>query len=98
MLTLAARRYATSLDTVISSSPDGLPLERLERYAAQSMAALHELHRNKVVMLDFKPSNLLLDEAQDAVVVADFGISRITDSINGQLTGSARGAGTPCYM
>jgi serine/threonine protein kinase len=62
------------------------------------MAALHELHRNKVVVLDFKPSNLLLNEGQDAVVVADFGISRITDSIKGHVTGSAPGPRALHYM
>lgn len=55
-----------------------LPAERVAQLGALSALALEDLHRQHVVHLDIKPSNLLLHTAQDGerIVLIDFGLSR----------------------
>jgi len=52
-----------------------LPAAEVARLGAAVAAALHDLHRQHVVHLDVKPSNILFRENGDAVLV-DFGLSR----------------------
>ncbi len=65
--------------------------------------AVHHIHENRQLHLDLKPSNILLDGANDApwdkVVpkVADFGIAISTDRHATETTGGHL-AGTPSYM
>ena len=56
---------------------DDAPLDAAEvaRIGARVAAALHELHRQQVVHLDLKPSNILFRESGEAVLV-DFGLAR----------------------
>jgi len=52
-----------------------LPPEEVARIGAQVALALDDLHRQQVVHLDIKPSNILFRPSGEAVLV-DFGLSR----------------------
>ncbi|MEL1265156.1 bifunctional serine/threonine-protein kinase/universal stress protein [Pseudoxanthomonas putridarboris] len=55
-----------------------LPADRVAHLGALSALALEDLHRQHVVHLDIKPSNLLLhaDANGERIVLIDFGLSR----------------------
>ncbi len=55
-----------------------LPPDRVARLGALAALALDDLHRQQVVHLDIKPSNLLLHAGRDGerIVLIDFGLSR----------------------
>jgi serine/threonine protein kinase len=94
-------RYSKSLAQVIAvdgPAPNGLPLPRILRYGAQALAALHELHSRGIVMVDFKPQNLLLEDDLDEVVVTNFGLSRSSSQTLGDFRVSTVSCGTPNYM
>jgi pimeloyl-ACP methyl ester carboxylesterase/predicted Ser/Thr protein kinase len=63
------------------------------RIARQIASALDHAHASGVVHRDVKPSNILLDEEENAYL-ADFGIARILD----EESSADVGAGTPAYM
>ncbi len=52
-----------------------IPLDEVVTIGAQVATALHDLHRQHVIHLDIKPSNVLLRDTGEAVLV-DFGLSR----------------------
>jgi nucleotide-binding universal stress UspA family protein len=52
-----------------------LPPEEVAAIGARVAAALHELHRQHVIHLDVKPSNILLRASGEAVLI-DYGLSR----------------------
>ncbi|HET9646460.1 MAG TPA: bifunctional serine/threonine-protein kinase/universal stress protein [Burkholderiaceae bacterium] len=52
-----------------------LPFDEVADIGARVAVALHDLHRQHVVHLDVKPSNILFRTSGDAVLV-DFGLSR----------------------
>jgi basic membrane protein A len=56
-------------------------------------SALHYAHAEGVIHCDVKPANVML-HSNGSVLVADFGIARMTDSA----TATMVGAGTPAYM
>jgi len=57
-----------------------LPVDDVARIGAKVATALHDLHRQRVVHLDIKPSNIMLRRAADGsdgdAVLIDFGLSR----------------------
>ena len=57
--------------------------------------ALHQVHKRKVLHLDVKPGNILLDENDDAVLI-DFGIAKRYDEKGVQMT-MVREPGTDLY-
>ena len=83
------------LEKVIRDSGP-LPIERAALIAAQVADALDYAHQNSVVHRDIKPANIML-EAGDRVKVADFGIARVTNSVD-HLTATGSLLGTPSYM
>jgi len=83
------------LERVIATS-GRLPLERAASIAAQVADALDFAHKNSVVHRDIKPANIMI-EAGDRVKVTDFGIAKVTNSVD-HLTATGSLLGTPSYM
>jgi len=79
----------------IREAPGGLPLDAVAHYVTQIAEALDYAHRRNIIHRDFKPSNVLLDDEENAYL-ADFGIAKVTEA-TAQLTGSGI-VGTPAYM
>lgn len=72
------------------------PVADVERWCRQILDVLAHLHDRRIVHRDVKPSNLLLDDAND-VRLADLGLVRSLDTPS-DLTRSSVGVGTPSYM
>lgn len=70
------------------------PVAAVVRWLRQALDALAFLHQRRIVHRDVKPSNMLLDEAED-LKLADFGLMRQLDRPS-DLTRT--GVGTPSYM
>lgn len=65
-----------------------LPVAEVAAIGAQVALALHDLHRQHVVHLDVKPSNILFRDSGEAVLI-DFGLSRhdrLPDLLDEELT------------
>ena len=60
-------------------SIDPLPEAQIQRYLGQILDALEYIHTKGMMHLDIKPSNIMLD-ANDNVVLIDFGASKVFDS------------------
>jgi serine/threonine-protein kinase len=74
-----------------------LPVDRAIHIARQLCAALEAAHGEGVVHRDFKPQNILLDQA-DTVYVSDFGIAKSLEEGATVLTRVGHIMGTPRYM
>lgn len=65
----------------------------------QVTAALNYVHSQKVLHLDLKPANIMLNVLSETesprFVLTDFGISQFTQTVGGQATAAG---GTPLYM
>lgn len=87
-------RYVSggALDKIVESGP--LPRAEVVRYASAVAQALDYAHQKKVVHLDLKPSNILLDSNR-APYLADFGLASVMGP-----EGRAQnpGSGTLLYM
>lgn len=90
-----AMRYleAGTLTERIRQGP--LPLDEASRLLSQIAGALDYAHANNILHRDVKPSNVLLDAAQNAYLT-DFGIAKLFEATL-DLTGESI-LGTPQYM
>lgn len=88
----------------------GIPLDEYMRSGAklsqeqvisigiQLGGALDYAHSNGIIHRDIKPSNVILDQARDSAIIADFGIARIEDPDLPRQTQTSEVLGTPQYM
>ena len=90
-------KYVTgrSLDAILEGGQP-LPVPLATRVLTEAAAALGHAHQRGVVHRDVKPANIMLD-ADDQVVLTDFGISKAGD-LTSQLTQTGMIIGTPYYM
>jgi serine/threonine-protein kinase len=86
----------TGLDRIIAGERRVAP-GRAAGICAQVAEALHYAHEQGVVHRDIKPANIMI-EAGDRVKVADFGIAKVKDAGEQQLTATGSLLGTPSYM
>ena len=64
----------TTLYPLVEKLP--LPPEEVAQLGAKVATALNDLHRQNVIHLDIKPSNIILREGTGDVVLIDYGLSR----------------------
>jgi predicted ATPase/class 3 adenylate cyclase/tRNA A-37 threonylcarbamoyl transferase component Bud32 len=72
-----------------------LPLDIVVTYVKQIVDALQYAHDERLVHRDIKPENLLLGR-NDEILLSDFGIATLAESVHSQRTQEA--AGTLAYM
>src|SRR5260370_673877 len=68
--------YKGSLRTLLAT---GIPTDKILFYFAQLLDGVEAAHLQRVIHRDLKPENVLFDEAQDRLVIADFGIARFEE-------------------
>ena len=68
--------YQGSLKTLLVT---GILPERVLVYFAQLLNGVEAAHLTRVIHRDLKPENVLYDEAQDRLVIADFGIAHFEE-------------------
>src|SRR6185437_2642103 len=61
-------------------------------------AALDHCHEQKIYHRDLKPENIMINSGTDSVVLIDFGIAKVRDSLVGPTTIDGASAGTLPYM
>ena len=66
------------------------------KYTRQIAEALSFMHENKMLHLDLKPKNVMLNAAGDAILI-DFGLSKQYDSSGEPESSTTVGRGTPGY-
>ena len=76
----------------------GMNLERAASILKQMGAALEHVHENGVFHRDLKPENIMLRRGTDSVVLIDFGIAKVMDSVVAPTTTDGHSAGTLMYM
>lgn len=75
---------------------EGIPIKEAIDYTNQIGSAIAYMHEHKMLHLDLKPGNIVLDDKGNAVLI-DFGLSKQYDE-NGQPESSTTvGGGTPGY-
>lgn len=86
-------------ETLRSQIPsEGMSLERAASILKQIGAALEDVHDKGIFHRDLKPENILLKRGTDLVVLVDFGIAKVRDSIVAPTTANGVSAGTLVYM
>lgn len=86
-------------ETLRSQIPnEGMDLGRAASILKRVGAALEHAHQNGIFHRDVKPENIMLTHGTDSVVLIDFGIARVMDSVVALSTVGGASAGTLAYM
>lgn len=86
-------------ETLRSQIPnEGMDLGRAASILKKVGAALEHAHQNGIFHRDVKPENIMLTHGSDSVVLIDFGIARVMDSVVALSTVGGASAGTLAYM
>ncbi len=75
--------------------------DRLVRLMVPCIQAIGEAHKMGIVHKDLKPSNLFLVDAgepTERLVVLDFGVARVFDDADANITQTGAFTGTPAYL
>ena len=99
-LLTAFERGGSLYDHIVRVGP--LPVRVAASIARQICWALEQAHKRGIIHRDLKPENVLLDaqvgrEEVPGIRVADFGIAKVTGSLNSNLTRQGAFVGTPHY-
>lgn len=86
-----------SLGKYLKTTAGGmLPEDKAFEFFLQLCDALSYIHQKKMLHLDIKPDNILIDASGDNVFLIDFGLSKQYDEANGENTSELTGR-TPGY-
>jgi serine/threonine protein kinase len=77
---------------------EGMDLKRVASIIQQIGAALAHVHKLGIFHRDLKPENVMLTSGDDSVVLLDFGIAKVKDSMVAASTVDDVSAGTLPYM
>lgn len=77
---------------------DRIPIKTLIEISMQIASALDYAHNMGVVHRDIKPDNIIFNEQQSSIKIADFGIAHLADSSEQEKTQAGAILGTPRYM
>lgn len=77
---------------------EGMNLERAASILKQVGAALGHVHEKDIFHRDLKPENIMVKDGTDSVVLVDFGIAKVKDSVVAPTTATGESAGTLMYM
>jgi len=77
---------------------DGIDLNRAASILQEIGTALSHVHEKGVFHRDLKPENIILAPGTDSVVLVDFGIAKVKDSLIAPTTVTRVSAGTLVYM
>lgn len=67
-----------------------LPEHQVMKYMTQVMDALEYVHNQKMLHLDLKPDNIMIDKSDRAILI-DFGVSKQYDEVDGHNTSTILG-------
>lgn len=84
-----------SLQEILHKGP--ISNRRAAEYLEPVARAVHEAHTRGILHRDLKPQNILVDKKTDRVMVADFGLAKLSE-IGEELTHAGEVMGTPSYM
>jgi Kae1-associated kinase Bud32 len=77
---------------------EGMNLERTASILKQIGDALDHVHQKGIFHRDLKPENIMLKRGTDSVVIVDFGIAKVTNSLVAPSTAHGVSPGTLVYM
>lgn len=86
-------------ETLRSEIPtEGMNPKRVASILKQIGAALEHVHEKRIYHRDLKPENIIIKRDADSVVLLDFGIAKVKDSVVAPSTAHGASVGTLLYM